>query len=125
MKVVENFLRLYRRFHYPVSLPEEVAYAIGIEASSALNFDQFILLLSTSKCCPKKLSKFMSRESAEAAFDTALRKEKFQHHSLFSYYFCNGWMGFSLQFDTSGRLRRIYVHHKKLTHEEGIELALS
>jgi hypothetical protein len=67
----------------------------------------------------------MPREEAEAAFQTALRKEKFLHNSLFSYYFNEGWMEFVLQFDEHSRLRRIYIQHKKITQEEGIEIPLS
>lgn len=124
MKMIESFVQFYRRLHYPVSMPEEVASALGIEVSSNLSFTQFVNLLSSPACCPNKLSKFMSREEAESAFDGALRKERFQHHSLFSYYFNHGWMGFHLQFDQSGRLRRIYVRHHKLNQEDGIEIHL-
>lgn len=124
MLLVERLIRFYRRFYYPVSLPEEVAVALGIDATSKLTFSQFISLLSSPDCSPKKLSKFMSREQAEAAFDTALKKERFPYHSLFSYYFNNGWMGFYLQFDQADRLRRVYIKHKKLSQDEGIELDL-
>lgn len=67
----------------------------------------------------------MPREEAEAAFETALRKEKFLHNTLCSYYFNEGWMEFVLQFDEHSRLRRIYIQHKKIEQEEGIEIPLS
>lgn len=125
MKFFNYFLRLYSRIQYPVSLPEEIASALGIRATNDLAFDDFIRLLTSPACLPTRLRKYMRREDAEAAFDTAIKKERFSRHSLFSYYFNNGWMGFYLQFDQESKLRRIYVQHKVLKKQDGVEIDLA
>ncbi len=56
----------------------------------------------------------MPREQAEDMFRLAIRKEKFQQNSLFSYHFKGGWVEFVLQFDEQARLRRLYTRHKDL-----------
>lgn len=124
MKLINSLCRFYRRLHYPCSLPEDVASALGIELCGNLSCEEFVSLLINPATSPKKLAKFMSREEAEAAFSTALRKEKFPSHSLFSYYFNSGWMGFYLKFDEQSRLRRVYLQHKKLHQAEGLELEI-
>ncbi len=123
--VLNLFYKLFLRFRYPVSLPEDVAEALGVQCSNFITFEDFVTKLTCPSCRPTRLKKFMPREEAEAAFQTALRKEKFLHNSLFSYYFNEGWMEFVLQFDEHSRLRRIYIQHKKITQEEGIEIPLS
>lgn len=125
MKFFNTLLQIYWRLHYPVSLPEEVAEALGISIVNKLGFNDFITLLTSKETLPTKLLKYMSRVDAEALFDSALRKERFLGHSLFSYYFNKGWLGFYLQFDEQSRLRRVYVQHKKLSLENGLELQLS
>lgn len=129
MKAVDLVYRLvYRfsvRFRYPVSLPEDVAQALGINASNYLTFEEFVNQLVQPSCRPTKLTKFMPRDEAEAAFQTALRKERFKHNSLYSYYFSEGWMEFVLFFDEHSRLRRIYLQHKKISQEEGVEIFLN
>jgi hypothetical protein len=116
------FFRFFLRFRYPVSLPEDVASALGIPLSNSLTFQEFVNCLTQPNCCPTTLTKFMSREKAEEMFHTALRKEHFRHNSLFSYYFNEGWMEFMLQFDEQSRLRRIYIQHKFL--EDNFELPI-
>lgn len=122
--VLNLFYRLFLRFRYPVSLPEDVAKALGVSFSNYISFEDFVKKLTCPSCQPTKLKKFMPREEAEAAFHEALRKERFQHNTLFSYYFNEGWMEFVLQFDEHSRLRRIYIQHKKIVQEEGIEIPL-
>ncbi|MDR3623756.1 MAG: hypothetical protein P4L16_01285 [Chlamydiales bacterium] len=124
MKVLNIILQLYWRLQYPVSLPEDVARALGIQANNNLVFTDFIRLLTSPTTSPTKLVKYMSRLDAEATFGSALRKERFSGHSLFSYYFNKGWLGFYLQFDQQSRLRRVYVQHRELTAEQGLELPL-
>jgi hypothetical protein len=67
----------------------------------------------------------MRREDAEAAFGSAQRKEHFRQISLFSYYFSEGWVEFKLEFDSDSLLRRIYIQHRIIQSERGIELQLS
>jgi len=125
MKILNTLFQLYCRIQYPVSLPEDVASALGIQVTNNLAFNEFIRLLGSPKALPTKLIKYMSRDQAEATFHSALRKERFSGHSLFSYYFNKGWLGFYLQFDEQSRLRRVYVQHKELSLENGLELPLS
>lgn len=66
----------------------------------------------------------MDRSQAEKAFEKAKRKERFGNNSLFSFYFTQGWLEFELQFDESELLRRIYIHHKLISHPNGYELPL-
>lgn len=125
MKALDSVYRLIQRLRYPVSLPEDVANALGIHVSNFMTFDQFVSQLVSPKCRPTRLKKFMPREKAEEAFAGALRKEYFKHNSLFSYYFNEGWMEFVLFYDEHSRLRRIYLQHKHIVEEEGIEIPLS
>lgn len=123
MKILNRLLQVYWRFQYPVSLPEEIAEALGINASNGIGFTEFIRQLSSPSCAPTKLKKFMSREEVEATFAKALRKERFARHSLFSYYFNKGWLGFYLQFDQDSKLRRVWVQHKAL-ERDNVEINL-
>jgi len=124
MTVFSHLFRLFIRLRYPVSLPEEVADALGIELSNDLTFSQFVSQLTSSSCQPTRLCKFMPRQQVEEAFKTAQKKERFKQDSLFSYYFNEGWLEFVLQFDTDSRLRRIYVQHHTIKEERGIEIPL-
>lgn len=117
--------RFFLRFRYPVSLPEDVARALGIEVSNFISFEEFVSRLICPSCRPTRLKKFMPREKAEAAFHGALRKERYQQNTLCSYYFNEGWMEFILSFDEHSRLRRIYIQHKKISTDQGVELQLT
>ncbi len=119
------FSRLWVRFRYPVSLPEDVANALGMPISNSLSYHDFIDYLTHLTQTPTRLAKYMPRELAEEAFQTALRKEKFCNSSLFSYYFNDGWMEFVLQFDDQSRLRRVYIQHKDIIQDEGVEIPLA
>lgn len=116
--------KLLVRLRYPVSLPEEVAFALGLELSNFLTFEEFVKELTCPNCKPKKLVKFMPREEAEEAFRSALRQERFSRNSLFSYYFNHGWLEFVLQFDDQARLRRVYLQYKDIPHDQGLEIPL-
>lgn len=122
MKIFRPFIHLFIRFRYPVSMPEDVAADLGLDISNSLSFKEFIHFLTDPSHRPSKLTRFMPREQAEDIFRLALRKERFQQNSLFSYHFKGGWMEFILQFDEQSRLRRLYIRHKDLKqkHEIGI-----
>lgn len=125
MKVLDVLYRVFLRFRYPVSLPEDVADALGVQVSNFLSFEEFVNQLISPSCRPTRLKKYMPRAEAEAAFHGALRKERFKQNTLFSYYFNEGWMEFVLLFDEHSRLRRVYLQHKKITRQEGIEIPLN
>lgn len=124
MKAFDCLCRFLLRFRYPVSLPEEIAEALGVPLSNYLTYDEFVNRLACPNCRPTRLKKFMPREKAEEAFQGALRKEHFREKSLYSYYFNEGWIEFILQFDDQSRLRRIYLQHKQIEHDQGLEISL-
>ncbi len=113
-QVLDPFLRLFVRFRYPVSMPEDVAADLGFTISNFLTFPELMNYLTQPHQRPAKLKRFMPRKEAENVFRCALRKELFQQNSLFSYYFNGSWMEFVLQFDEESRLRRVYIRHKDL-----------
>ncbi len=125
MKGFNWLYHFFLRFRYPVSLPEDIATDLGINTSNFLTFEEFVTQLTNNSCRPRRLTRFMPRETAEAAFQSAQRKEYFGHNTLFSYYFHEGWLEFSLYFDEQGRLRRIYLQHKRLVSDEGVEIPLN
>jgi hypothetical protein len=119
-----NFLfRFLIRFRYPVSTPEDVATDLGMNISNHLTFEEFMNRLTNPLYRPTKLIRFMPRDQAESLFQTALRKEKFNQNSLFSYYFNGGWMEFVLHFDGQSRLRRLYIRHKDLKQKHEIPIS--
>ena len=124
MKLRSWLYQALLRLRYPVSLPEEIATDLGITASNFLTFEELVCQLTNETTRPKRVKRFMQREKAEAAFDSAQRKEKFGRSSLFSYYFHEGWLEFHLHFDEHSRLRRMYLQHKDIAHEQGIEIPL-
>ena len=107
-----------------MSLPEEIADALGVDICNSLRFKKILNLLTSPECKPTTLKRFMPRDLAEEAFQGALLKEHFLQSSLFSFYFPEGWMEFELQFDEQSRLRRIYVHHKLISLPKGVEIPL-
>lgn len=124
MKTLDWFRSLFVRFRYPVTLPEEIASDLGLTISNQLSFKEFVIQLTHCSNPPQHLKRFMPREAAEAAFQCAQRKDKFGRNSLFSYYFNEGWLEFNLQFDEKSRLRRVYLQHRQLAHEQGVEIKL-
>ncbi len=124
MSPLAYFSRLITRLRYPVSLPEDVAQALGVPFSNAQPFKDFVKQLLAPTLKPTTLSRFMMREDAERAFGNAPIKERFHRSTLFSYYFNEGWLEFVLKFDDQGSLRRVYMMHKDIPLENGIELRL-
>jgi hypothetical protein len=124
MKTWQTLLRFVSRFRHQVSLPEEVAMALGIHLSNFLSVPELLQRLCCPTCSPTRLMRLMHRHDAEAAFLQALRVERFSRHTLCSYYFKDGWLEFVLQFDEQQQLRRVYMHHKHLPAERGVELSL-
>lgn len=124
MRNLSIFFRFFLRFRYPVSLPEDIADALGVNFSNYLTFEELFVRLTSPDCCPKRLMRFMPREQAEKAFVTAQRKERFAQNTLFSFYFNEGWLEFSLHFDNDARLRRMYIQHKKIKQHRGVEIPL-
>lgn len=125
MKALGLLSRFFLRMRYPVSLPEEIAEALGVSLSNCASFNEFVSYLACPSCKPTRLTKFMPREKAEEAFQNAPRREKFKQNTLISYQFNEGWVEFILQFDEQSRLRRIYLQHKQIEHDQGIEIALA
>lgn len=126
MKAFDLMYRFFLRFRYPVSLPEDIACALGVELSCYLTFNEFVSRLQSPHFRPTRLKKYMSRELAEVAFNSALRSDRFGQKSLFAYYFNEvGWMEFVLQFDEEGRLRRIYLQHRYIQDDIGLEISLN
>lgn len=125
MRKLDCFSRLFLRFRYPVTLPEDIAKALGIHVSNYVTFDEFFGTLTSPECCPTKIKKFMPRQEVEQAFTNAQRKEHFRQMSLFSYYFSEGWVEFKLEFDSNSLLRRMYIQHRMIQDERGIELHLT
>ena len=113
------------RLRYPVSLPEDVAQALGVPISNFISFKKFSNQMKSPDLRPTRLTKFMSREAAEQAFGSALRREKFPRNTLCSYFFNNAWLEFSLHFDDQCRLRRLYVNHRDFPEQAGIEIPLN
>lgn len=125
MKTFAFFTNFFTRMRYPVSLPEEVAEALGVHLSNESSFDEFLNRLCCPSCCPTRLMKFMPREKVEKLFKKATIKEKFKQNTIISYHFSEGWVEFVLQFDEQSRLRRIYLQHKQITQDRGIEIPLA
>lgn len=125
MSALDSLSRFFSRFRYPFTLPEDIANALGINVSNYVTFDEFMKLLTSPSCNPTKLTKFMPRKKAEGAFKGAQRKEQFTKNTLISYYFPEGWVEFNLEFDGNSELRRVYIQHKQISEERGIELHLA
>lgn len=124
MSAVSYFQRFLTRFRYPVSLPEDIAQALGIHLSNSQSFKEFVAQLVASNIRPTTLNKFMQREQAEQVFCNAPVKERFNGSTLISYYFNEGWLEFILKFDDKGCLRRLYMMHRDIPKDEGIEIPL-
>jgi hypothetical protein len=122
MPFFDACLQMFIRLRYPVSTPEDIANALGIQLNNRLAFAQF--LEGCKECQPTNLAKYMSRTEAERVFCNALRKDRFTQSSLFSFYFNEGWLEFELQFDPMSRLRRVYLHHQYISDSRGHELDL-
>lgn len=124
MDLFDSLVKMLIRFRYPLSLPQDIAFALGIDMNNSLRFEALLKQLLSSHTRPTRLAKFMPRDEAEYAFQCALRKERFAQNSLYSFYFNEGWLEFELQFDDLSRLRRVYMHHKQIPAHRGHELVL-
>ena len=122
MKIINSLFRLIVRFRYPVTLPEDVAVALGVDISNFITFDEFIQRLTSPKCIPTRIERYMPRESAEKAFQRAQREERFHRTTLYSYFFNEGWLEFKLEFDADSRLRRLYLQHRTIAEEGRVEI---
>lgn len=122
MKFKDHFWRFCARFRYPVSMPEDVSTALGIPLSNFMPPDQLVGKICSS--LPTKLSKFMPRSEAEAAFASAVCKERFSDNTVCTYCFNQGRIVFILKFDEANRLRRIYLQHKQIRSDQGVEIPL-
>ena len=125
MNFLRQITRLIYRFRHPVTLPEEVACDVGVPLSNGLSCEAVIQRLKDPRQASKKLVRMMPRERAEGLFHNALRQEKFRRSTLFSYYFATGWMEFSLQFDDQDLLRRVYILHRNIIDDRGVEMPLT
>jgi len=123
-KPFDRIARFFARFRYPVTLPEDVAESLGIKVSNFLSYNELIKKISTCESNPLRLARLMPRNEAESAFQHATCIERFGAKTLVSYYFSEGWVGFVLQFDSQMQLRRIYLRHKEIEEEEGVEINL-
>ncbi len=124
MKAWDSLSRFFLRFRYPISMPEDIGTSLGIQMSNYITFHEFVTKLTSPACKPTKLLKFMPREKAEEAFFGAPLKEKFRNNTLVSYCFNEGWVEFVLHFDDNSKLRRIYLQHKDIKQDCGLEIPL-
>lgn len=116
--------RFVLRFRYPVSLPEDLAEALGMRVPNTFRFHRLLDYLTNPARKVGNLYRYMPRDLAEEMFTNAVRKERFQQRSLYSYYFDGTWMEFVLHFDERNRLRRVYLQHRCIEEHQGIELCL-
>lgn len=124
LKPFDRIARFFARFRYPVCLPEDVVETLGIQVSNFLSYNELIKQISSCQTNPLRLARFMPRNEAESAFKHATCIERFGSKTLVSYYFSEGWVGFVLQFDKQMQLRRVYLRHKDIKEEEGVEINL-
>lgn len=116
---------IWPRLRYPSSLPEDVSIALGIPLSNYLTHNALLKQLTSPHCRPSSLSKYMPREKAEQCFSRAVKTERSAYNSLFSFNFAGlGWIVIDLRFDNNSRLRRVYIQHKEIQHDQGVELYL-
>jgi len=124
MKVLDGFLRIIARFWYPVALPEEVVETLGVEVSNFLSFDDLVKILAKSTCNPHRIARYMPRKEVEAAFRNATSRDIFRDKTLITYFFNEGSVEFVLYFDRYDLLRRVYLRHRCIQMEEGVEIPL-
>ena len=122
MTAFDSLSRIVARFWHPVSLPEDVADVLGVTISNFVTFDELVSVVERSRCDPMKLAKFMPRKDAEAAFSHSKCKECFHDRTLVSYYFNEGWIEFILHFDECSQLTHVYLMHKGIEEDGGVEI---
>jgi hypothetical protein len=105
-------------------LPDELLKTLGLDLKGNSSIEDLLEKLNHSKSLHIKLKKFMTKREVENAFISAEKKEHFSRHSLYSYYFSKGWVGFFVSFDQDLKLRRVYLQYKSLRYQDTIELYL-
>lgn len=127
MNKIKEIINFISRLKHPVSQPEDVGKDLGLQMlHNEVTFKECIEYLTHHTFRPQKLTKFMHRETAEEQFKRAIKSERFQSSTLFSYYLYHGWLAFELVFDDENKLRRMYFQHKnmKLSEVRGLEVRL-
>lgn len=117
--------RFFLRFKYPIILPEEVARTLEINAPINLTVDELIVCLTSGSQSSPLLVSHAKRETLEKCFSNAQQLEKFGRKTLISYYFSEGWLELSLEFDAHDTLSRAFVIHQKIPGDQGYEIALN
>lgn len=124
MKLVSHLKHFLVRLRHPLSSPEDIAETLGIYLPNTLTFEEMLQKIANPSLPLLNLKKYMSRKEVESIFRGAQRKEIFLENTRISYYFKEGWVGFSLHFDKDNHLRRLYLQHMNIKTEEGIEIPL-
>jgi hypothetical protein len=125
MRLFYYLAKLYSGWQYRLYSFKEVADDLGVDVPGNIAFEGFVKALTTQYGHSAKLTKFMPRDDAEKVFASAIKKERFSRHSLYSYYFDKDWVGFYLQFDQNSKLRRLYIQHKNFKKHSGEEIELN
>lgn len=111
MHFLDLILDLVHRFSHPGSLPNDVAYDLGLEVYGRLSVNELLQMLKN----PTHLKKYMKKGLADQLFVHAQRKDIFKLTSRFTYFFNQGLLEFVLDFDSDEQLRRAYAtfHNSK------------
>jgi hypothetical protein len=123
--IYQALMKFLARIWYPVALPEDLAEVFEIEISNFVPYPKLLETISGCQLHSHRLAKYMPRKLAESVFRHATCVETFKDKSIASYYFHEGWIEFVLYFDQDGALRRIYLLHKEIPNEMGVELPLN
>ncbi len=124
MKFLDSCLRLFCQFKYPLSLPDEVALAIGMRQANFIPFDLLCKTITPPRDAPKALKKYMNRKEAEKVFKSALSRKFEPLQSHFSYTVDGTTVNFTLHFDQNERLRRLVVQREEIYFAKGIDIPL-
>jgi hypothetical protein len=124
MKIFKFVLKFFVDNQVDHLLPDELLKTLGLDLEGKSSIEDFVEKLNHSKSLHVKLKKFMTRREVENTFLSAEKKEHFSRHSLYSYYFSKGWLGFFVSFDQDLKLRRVYLQYKSLRYQDFIELYL-
>lgn len=127
-KLAFSFTKITRalaHFRHPLSLPEDIGYALSFQVSNFISVHQLLEIIIDEHFLVKNLSRFMPREQAELFFHKAITKDYFLDRSIFSFSFQNELVEFVLEFDSLSRLRRLYLRHPSILIQKGKELSLA
>lgn len=124
MSVLYALNRLFNRFRYPFSMPDDLASDLGVSIVPGMSFEGFLEHLKFSANHPTKLWKFMPRYQAERRFQSAIKKEVFPSSTFFSYSFHQSWLLLVLHFDGQSRLRRLHVQCPSSIAKKSFDLSL-